>query len=113
MLIRAYAMKFASNETRYEIIFDEEARGKGGRKEEGPSDLLGSKITSVRIWRGREADEGSEYFLHAVSMRSYTHMHTLTWAQQRVGHHRRPRGNAPPVESRGRVGGRCRGRTGV
>ena len=50
-------------------------------------DVAGPKITNRRIWRGREADEGSEYFLHAVPM-GYTHTCTRLRGQRRVGHHR-------------------------
>lgn len=49
--------------------------------------VAGPKITNRRIWRGREADEGSEYFLHAVPM-GYTHTCTRLRGQRRVGHHR-------------------------
>lgn len=83
--------------------------------------LRGSKSTYECIWRGRGADEGSEHFLHTVPM-GYTHVRAITWVR-RVGHRRKVRGNAPPVESRGRiswamcivevkdkVGRRCRGK---
>jgi len=41
-------------------------------KKGSPKNLLGSKITYEYIWREREADEGSKYFLHAVPI-GYTH----------------------------------------
>lgn len=67
-----------------------------------------TKITYEYIWRERETDEGSEYFLHTVPM-GYIHRHTITWAQC-VGHCRRLRSSVPPVGSRGRIMSNAHGR---
>lgn len=45
--------------------------------------LLGSKITYEYIWKEREADEGSEYFLHTVPMEhthdAHDYVGTIVW----------------------------------
>lgn len=40
-----------------------------------PRNLLGSKITYKCMWRDRETDEGSEYFLHTWVPMGYTRLH--------------------------------------